>query len=195
MIKFNTHPKFNEHPDLELKELYVKEDDGTALETLMARHAGLMTAVISNICKNRTDAREVLISCCGSIALNLKCFDAQSERHLSNWIARIAKNRAIDSYRAKLGNRFDCTDFSKRGFTHDDGKRVEDPDAVLLRKEMLEKALLLTGSLPERLRNVAEPIFFDGMSYENVAMLRGLPVGTVKSQVSEARKLLRGARG
>lgn len=66
-----------------------------------------------------------------------------------------------------------------------------DPQAVILRRERRRWLLAAVAELPARYRAVFELYQFEAMSYAEVAAQLGIPVGTVKSRMSEALRRLR----
>jgi RNA polymerase sigma-70 factor (ECF subfamily) len=64
---------------------------------------------------------------------------------------------------------------------------VSDPTAALQIRD-LERAM---AALPEGQRQVILLVGLEGMSYEEVATILGIPVGTVRSRLSRGRETLR----
>ncbi|MCK4574693.1 MAG: sigma-70 family RNA polymerase sigma factor, partial [candidate division Zixibacteria bacterium] len=65
------------------------------------------------------------------------------------------------------------------------------PETDLVRKQQsisIEEAI---GSLPEKYREVIEYRHKDDKSYEEIADLLNIPVGTVKARIFRARELLK----
>ena len=56
-----------------------------------------------------------------------------------------------------------------------------------MRQKIILKAV---DSLPRKLRDVIVWYEFEEMSYETIAKKAGVPVGTVRSRLSNARKIL-----
>jgi RNA polymerase sigma-70 factor (ECF subfamily) len=67
------------------------------------------------------------------------------------------------------------------------------PEEILIGEETADAALTALNSLPDRIREVAELIVIDELSYEEVAEELMVPVGTIRSRWSRARELLKGA--
>ena len=65
---------------------------------------------------------------------------------------------------------------------------VSDPTATLQIRD-LERAM---AALPEGQRQVILLVGLEGMRYEEVATILGIPIGTVRSRLSRGRETLRG---
>ncbi len=70
---------------------------------------------------------------------------------------------------------------------------VTQPERVLLARWERERMTAALRTLPEGQRRVFEMSHFDGRKYAEIASLLGIPVGTVKSRMSEAVRRLRAA--
>lgn len=108
----------------------------------------------------------------------------RSQSSLSTWIFAITRNACLTA----LGRRRDFRDAS-----------LDDPAA---RRAMERRAAVPTGAafgpsaaelldrLPARYRQVAALFYMQEKSYDEVAEMLGLPVGTVKTYLFRARKSL-----
>lgn len=70
---------------------------------------------------------------------------------------------------------------------------VTQPERVLLARWERERVNAALRTLPEGQRRVFEMSHFDGLKYAEIAALLDIPVGTVKSRMSEAVRRLRAA--
>ena len=106
------------------------------------------------------------------------------EHKLESWLFKIAQNHWIDLKRAQA-RRGPMTDLSE--ITHivgEDGRETVD------RRAATQDVLGHIASLPEPQRLVVAHILVDGQSYKEAANLLGVPVGTIMSRLSRARKTL-----
>ena len=67
-------------------------------------------------------------------------------------------------------------------------KDTEDPEGVLRRDELQAVVDRAIGDLPEDLRAALTLREFDGLSYEQIAVVMDCPVGTVRSRIFRARE-------
>jgi RNA polymerase sigma-70 factor, ECF subfamily len=117
-------------------------------------------------------------------------------KNFQAWFLTLAKNHLIDEYRRTKWERGQRDEFDERVLAHaaDDG-----PEASLADKET--KAFVWEGlnRLSTEMRTVIVLRDLQGHSYEEMAGMLGLPLGTVKSRVNRARiqlaKVLRAAKG
>ncbi|MEO8032586.1 MAG: sigma-70 family RNA polymerase sigma factor [Gemmatimonadota bacterium] len=71
--------------------------------------------------------------------------------------------------------------------------RVEDPASSLMNKLDTESVSAAIAALPEEYRMVATLYFMQDLSYQEIATMLEIPVGTVRSRLHRARRLLQQA--
>ncbi len=112
----------------------------------------------------------------------------------STWLFKIASNTVIDFWRKKKLPTFSID--QTRG-EDDDGPPFQIPDdkptttrklELLELRENIERAL---RKLPSHLRELFIWRHVNGLSYEEMAEIKDLPVGTVKNRVFQAKEMLR----
>jgi RNA polymerase sigma-70 factor, ECF subfamily len=106
--------------------------------------------------------------------------------NLEKWVFRLARNLNIDRLRAQR----------VRGVIVDidDAHALAGEDALLrleCRSELdaVETAL---ATMPVELREVLASVVLDGQTYRDAADMLGIPIGTVMSRLSRARKIIEG---
>ena len=110
------------------------------------------------------------------------------------WLLRIATNRCYDLLRAKGRRPADSLDaelFESEPEWTSQSEVAEHPEQHATRRELsqfLERAL---GQLPEDQRLAIILSDLQGHSYEEIALIADVAVGTVKSRISRARARLR----
>lgn len=110
----------------------------------------------------------------------------------STWIYRITRNTVTDICRQKTRR----TETPLEDTMTDDGEcRIPDPSMAVdeiaeadERKRMLYRAI---DSLSENHRNVIVLYHFCGRSYEDIAAILGIGIGTVKSRLNRAKAELK----
>jgi RNA polymerase sigma-70 factor (ECF subfamily) len=103
------------------------------------------------------------------------------------WLLTIVRNTCYDRMR-KRGASGQDTDFDEA--LHSGGRQNTDPETALLlaeRTELLRKSL---AELPTESREVLVLRELEQMSYQEIANIVGIPVGTVMSRLSRARQRL-----
>lgn len=131
---------------------------------------------------NRQDAEDVLQDVFASVWKSRHTFDPEKGK-LSTWLHRITVNECMRKKRKSLqGMDIDEIDLP------DAGKSTEEQVMLRFDRERLVKAI---NSLDVRLRAVLVLRYFNDLSYEEIAAVVGIPVGTVKSRINHGLKALR----
>lgn len=109
-------------------------------------------------------------------------------RPFKAWIARIAGNTAIDRHRSdsRLPRTTDLE--AAKEVIASDGP---DPVAAVIGGESRRMLLTRLKELPEHYREVVVLRFVEELSYEEIAEMLGLPLGSVKTRIFRGRELLR----
>ncbi|MEN6560682.1 MAG: sigma-70 family RNA polymerase sigma factor [Acidobacteriota bacterium] len=105
-------------------------------------------------------------------------------KNFTAWFLTLAKNHLIDEYRRTRWEKTQRDDFDERVLTQAAGGG---PEESLEAKET--RALVWAGlnSLSADMRMILILRDLQGQSYEEIAGILGLPLGTVKSRVNRAR--------
>ncbi|MDI9473211.1 MAG: RNA polymerase sigma factor [Bacillota bacterium] len=104
-----------------------------------------------------------------------------------NWILKIASNLCIDHLRRKG----DVRDDSDELLSLEVQKTYPDPESAALYSEQvseIEKALM---SLPPKYQLVMLLLYAEDLKYEQIAEILDEPIGTVKTKIHRARKILK----
>jgi RNA polymerase sigma factor (sigma-70 family) len=104
-----------------------------------------------------------------------------------NWLLAIVRNRCYDSMRQK-GIRERTTPFDEE--LHNVSQATLDPEASLLQQERSELLRQALAELPAELREVLVLRELEQLSYSEIAGIAKIPMGTVMSRLSRARKRL-----
>jgi RNA polymerase sigma-70 factor (ECF subfamily) len=102
------------------------------------------------------------------------------------WLLAIVRNRCYDSLRHKSVER--TAPFDEE--LHDARQASTDPEASLLQKERAGLLRHALAELPSDLREVLVLRELEELSYREIASIAGVPIGTVMSRLSRARKRL-----
>ncbi len=130
---------------------------------------------------NQHMAEDLLIDTFTEVWRSAKGFRGESKG--LTWMIGIARNRAMNALREKR-NREDDID-----------ENIEDPPEQMKHCAASENAAILQTALnrlPSTHREVLDLIFFQGLVYEDVARIMGIPLNTVKSRVFYAKDKLKG---
>jgi RNA polymerase sigma-70 factor (ECF subfamily) len=161
-----------------------------AYRTLVDRHGRAVLTLVSRMVRDQGVAEELAQDAFVKAFAALRSFDPSYK--FSNWILRIAHNVAIDHLR-KARPAFVSMDDDSAGRNPADVLSDErEPSAfdLAVRRDFrndLEAALV---RLRPEFRRLVVMRYLEDMSYEDIAEVVGLPLGTVKSHLHRARAAL-----
>lgn len=122
-------------------------------------------------------------------------FDSFRGSDARPWLLGIVRNRCY-SWLADRGHEGETVEFVEDRDSLADsvtGGGLGDPEMLLLRKLDQERIDRAIHGLPPVFREVIVLRELEGMSYEEIASVAGVPAGTVMSRLARARALLRQA--
>jgi RNA polymerase sigma-70 factor (ECF subfamily) len=164
-----------------------------AFNALVVRYQDRVFGLVFRILGNPDDAREVAQEVFVSVFEKIESY--RGDAAISTWLFRIAVNHAKNrlKYMARRRERQkDSFDDLPVGVSSGQlNAEVPRPDQVQGRRHVatvVEKAL---ASLDEDQRVVVVLRDVEGQSYEDIAAITGLELGTVKSRIHRARQRLK----
>ncbi len=183
------YPTYNESDNLALFQR-VAEGDRKAFEALYERYAGAILRVIVAMVRNQELAEEVLQDTFVKIWRSAKTYDPKQGR-LFTWMARIAKNTAIDHTKTKRYQQHRGTESLNAKEYVDQWIASDQPIADSgLRKTLTQ--------LTERQQEIIEYLYFRSFSQREASKALNIPLGTLKTEVRKAmmqlRQVLKGER-
>jgi RNA polymerase sigma-70 factor (ECF subfamily) len=167
--------------------------DVDAFETIVRRYSGMVFTLAARLV-GPLDAEDVVQETFLRAWRGLAGFRAESS--LKTWLYAIALNRirarrgALARFRTVFGgadSRGADADFSLVDGLADTGLSPEENAARAEERRRLRKAILV---LPEEFRLAVVLRDLEGLSYEEVAAVLSIPVGTVRSRLARGRALL-----
>lgn len=166
----------------------VLDGDVQSFEMLILKHQSKLFATVLNVVKNRELAEDI------TQEAYLKGFDKldtlKNRDQFYPWLKRIALNLALNHFeRAKrvmdVESEEDETSFFER---IPDG---ESPEELLVKEELKRYVRMYVDSLPDKLRVVVVLREIEDMSYEEIAEMTNIPIGTVRSRLFNARQIIK----
>ena len=146
-------------------------------------------ALIAHILKYVTvleDAEDICQRTYEKAFLNIEKYDPRYA--FSTWLFNIARNEAIDHLRR---TRSSIVAVSIN--TEDDALKVagaDSPEEQLILNQAVKSIIENIKNLPETYSKVAELRFIKDYAYEDIAAALDLSLGTVKTRINRARKML-----
>ncbi|MDR2143753.1 MAG: sigma-70 family RNA polymerase sigma factor [Treponema sp.] len=148
---------------------------------LVRRHDQAVHGMGMSFFRNAEDASDFTQEVVLKVYRSLPHFEGRAR--FSTWLYKIAYNTAVNGVTRKKEYR-SLVEEEQAG---DD----ETPERILLRQAARDAVLEALGTLPERYRVCVDLFFFYGRSYQEIEVITGYPVNTIKSHVFRAKKLLR----
>ncbi|ADD68736.1 RNA polymerase, sigma-24 subunit, ECF subfamily [Denitrovibrio acetiphilus DSM 12809] len=166
----------------------VLSGDAQQFEMLILKYQSRLFATILNVVKHRELAEDI------TQEAYMKGFDKletlKNREQFYPWLKRIALNLALNHFeRAKrvmdVENEDDETSFFER---IPDG---ESPEELVVKEELKRYVRHFVEALPDKLRVVVVLREMEDMSYDEIADLMNIPIGTVRSRLFNARQIIK----
>ena len=178
---------FDRHQDLKTIRR-CKRGEEEAFAEILTRYRGAIYNLCYRMTRNSEDATDLGQEIFIKVFSLLDRFDESYA--FSSWLFRIGTNHCIDHLRR---NRFRF--LSLDGGVGADGEEYEFqlpdsgpvPDTVLQRKEALERLEEVIADLPPHYKAITLLRHDQQLSYEEIAEILQLPLGTVKARIHRAR--------
>ena len=181
---------FDRKQDLKLIKR-CKRGEEAAFAELLARYRSAIFGLCYRMTRNPEDARDLAQEVFIKVFSLLDRYDESYA--FSSWIFRIATNHCIDHLRR---NRLRF--LSLDGYTTPDGDEIEmpvpdkaaGPDRVLELKQAMDKLEDVIADLPPHYKAIILLRHDQELSYEEIATVLDLPLGTVKARIHRARAMV-----
>jgi len=161
----------------------VLEGDTESFRLLIQRYQKPVIRMIANLINDRHICEDIAQEVFLAAYKKLPSFDP-ARSSFSTWLFTIARNKSINAMKKKkilsVSNPPENPDFSE-------------PADSLIRNELfvkLDQALMSLSPKYKRALILAE---FENLSYEQIAQIEGIRIGTVKSRINRAKNRLRSA--
>ncbi|MFT4685366.1 MAG: RNA polymerase sigma-70 factor (ECF subfamily) [Neolewinella sp.] len=176
--------KSNERQDIVVRLLQQQDEEG--MRQLFQFYSGALMTIIQSIIPQKEEAEEILHDALLKVWNNIDSYNAGKSRFFT-WMARIARNAAIDRARSK--------NYRKSNKTN------EIDEVVSRRKELSQTPSVdyigvssLLEKLDEDHRPIINLLYLQDYTQSEAAKELGVPLGTVKTRARRAimqlRKLL-----
>jgi len=168
-------------PDLDLMQK-VQQGDMVSYNTLVDRYKDRLFNMLYRMLSSEDEARDLLQETFLRVWQHKMSYDFRYA--FSTWIYTIALNLARNELRRRKKFKFfDIFDYSDK-IPAKEEKKAESPKL----RELLDTEI---QRLPEKYRTAFVLRDVDSLSYEEIAQVLSIPLGTVKSRVNRARSILR----
>jgi|UniRef100_A0A7V3YFH4 RNA polymerase sigma-70 factor (ECF subfamily) len=159
---------------------------------LVARYEKPIFNYVYGLVRQRQDAEDLTQEAFVKAFFALRTYRDSFE--FSTWMYRIARNVCLDYFRRqKIRSFFSLNtpvgeEEDELGDFLPEGK---DPEEGVLKEELLERVSQAVGQLPLKFREVIVLRYVEELSYEEIARILDVPVGTVKTYLHRAKAKLR----
>lgn len=169
----------------------IRGGDQRAFRTLFEKYQRRAIGIAFGVVRNHDDAVEIAQEAFVKVHRSLDTFLGNSS--FFTWFYRIIRNLSIDLVRRRK--------YASTG-EFDDAQRVSDPGPMmpqqnstmklLVRKQISEEVAKALSTLSPNHREILVLREVEELSYEEIAELLSVPVGTVMSRLFHARKNMQG---
>jgi RNA polymerase sigma-70 factor (ECF subfamily) len=178
-------PDLESAGDEDLVRAFTRRGDETALAVLLRRHESRVFGLAYRLLGNRADAADVTQEVFLSVFRKVRLFHHQSA--FTTWLHRLTINACHDLARKRAR-----TPLPVEPATQGESAAPSDSFGQVDDRLLLEAALL---ALPEEQRVPIVLRDVGGLSYQEIAEITGVPIGTVKSRIARGRMDLAGRLG
>ncbi len=169
----------------------VKKGDRAAFDLLFSRYQQKIQHLVARYVRDTDEVLDVTQEAFIKAFRALPKFRGESQFY--TWLYRIAvntaKNHLVARSRRPPGVDVDVAD----GEYMDGGEYLQDtddPQSTLARDQLREAIDEAITALPEDLKTAVTLREFEGLSYEEIAVVMECPVGTVRSRIFRAREAI-----
>ena len=153
----------------------VARGDEAAFGRLVGRYQDRLFTVAHRLLQNRADAEDAVQRAFLNCYLKSGSYDPRWQ--VSTWLYRVLTNVCVDELRRR-----------RAGGSHvqipDAGRQSDKPGQHLDLRRALER-------VPTEARLLLALRYVDGLSYGELAQVRGISINTVKSQLARGKSILR----
>lgn len=161
----------------------VLEGDIESFRFLMEKYERPVVRMIRNITFDKESCEDIAQEVFLVAYKKLVSFDP-ARGSFSTWLFTIAKNKSINALRKRKP--LTMSRLPEKIDTHN-------PADEMARKEFFDELDATLQALPSRQKRAFVLAEFEKLSYEQIAQIEGVRLGTVKSRINRAKKKLRSA--
>jgi RNA polymerase sigma-70 factor (ECF subfamily) len=178
-----------------------KNGDQSAFDEMVARYWDRIYAMVNQLLRNTQDAEEVTQD--AFIRAHRGLVNFRGDSAFSTWLYQIATNLARNRYWYWWRRKRDKTVSFDQSVGPDNETtlaeiipaEVETPDDITVTQEFIDKIGEGMAKLTPKHREILTLRNIRNLTYEEIAQILGLSVGTVKSRIARARESLRAKIG
>ncbi len=175
-----------------------QKGDMEAFEKLISEYEKKIYALCLHLLKDPEEAYDAAQEVCIKVWRQLESFEGQAK--FSTWLYRIGTNQCLDLMRKNKRRSKDISLFQKDEESEEEwlleGPHEKEGVAEAVEKKVLQEVVQLgIGELKEDYQVIITLRDIEEHSYEEIAEVLDLSLGTVKSRLSRARQALKKVLG
>jgi RNA polymerase sigma-70 factor (ECF subfamily) len=167
--------------------------EAAALDELIRRHSKPVYNLAYRLSGNHDDASDIMQEAFLRVHHALPNF--RGEANFTTWLYRIVYNVFLDERKKQRVRAHTSLEEDVELEDSSVARQIQDPspgpDFIVLRSERAELVQQAVLALPRNQRIMLGLYHFQGRSYEEIAAIMDLPIGTVKSRLNRARLALK----
>jgi RNA polymerase sigma-70 factor (ECF subfamily) len=171
----------------------VAEDDERAFPELVRRFQGRVTNLVSRILNDRECADDLAQEVFVRVFVHRRNYRRGSK--FSTWLFTIAANLAKNEIRRRVRKRNWFSLDALQEMVNDSAIQLADPtegrESRMEREQLRDTVGRAIAAVPEKYRLSLVLRDIEGLSYEEIAQVLGIPGGTVRSRINRARGMLK----
>lgn len=166
-------------------------DEGVLFKQLVDSHSSRLYRFILKHIGNSSDAEELAQQTFVEAVQAYRSFRGESQ--LSTWLYGIAMNLVRNYLSRSPHRRHQMTDESALDDISESdiaGYAVNDPERQFAQAQLFRQLDAALAELPAHMRELLMLVGIEALSYEEAAVMLTVPIGTVRSRLSRARRAL-----
>jgi RNA polymerase sigma-70 factor (ECF subfamily) len=171
----------------------VAEDDERAFPELVRRYQGRVTNLVARVLNDRECADDLAQEVFIRVFVHRRNYRRGSK--FSTWLFTIAANLAKNEIRRRVRRRNWFSLDALQEMLKDSVPQLADPgearERTLEREQLQEAVARAISTVPEKYRLALVLRDIEGLPYEEIADVLGIPGGTVRSRINRARGMLK----
>jgi RNA polymerase sigma-70 factor (ECF subfamily) len=174
----------------ELRALIAEAQDGNvrAFELLVSSHLPQVRRFARAFASSDADVDDLAQEALVKVYKSLRSFRFQAA--FKTWLYSVVRNVFYDATRSRAGRERSLEE--PLAADHSQApSQTETPDEGMARQEERQRLWRALRALPPEFRTAVVLFDVEGHSYEEVAAIEAVPIGTIKSRLSRGRALLR----
>ena len=171
----------------------VAEEDERAFSELVRRYQGRVTNLVSRVLNDRECADDLAQEVFVRVFVHRRNYRRGSK--LSTWVFTIAANLAKNEIRRRVRRRnwfsLDALQEVLKDSSSVLADHTEGRERTLEREQFQQEIGRAIATIPEKYRFSLVLRDIEGLAYEDIAVVLGIPGGTVRSRINRARSMLK----